>query len=332
VADSQEELGLKIVKELTDERQVWTWQTRAGLEEGTLLVGDLDVPLQAGAVQAFRRDPEWLYGEGIGASRAPLVMMEFALRSLRGVRKLRRLPLGILCYTDEGRDASGSTELIKEAASRVKRVLVLRPGNPEHHVVTQRRGWRKYRLLVRGKPQRPGRGGKRPEVLLWTCRKLEEISRLSSRRDRIAVVATDLRTSAFPKLLPHEVRSSLLVSYLDSHLADSVESRMREVFREGGYHLELEVVSDRPPMRKRRANEPLIRALARVAAEWEIPFAHESSLYPSVAGLVPSRVQVVCGIGPVAREIGTPHEAVQRISLLQRTLLLAQFLIHQLKE
>jgi D-alanine-D-alanine ligase len=332
LARSVEEMGLRIVKELTDERQVWTWQTRAGLEGGTLLVGHLDVPWEGGAAQAFRRDPDCLFGEGIGVSRAPLVMMEFALRSLRGVRKLRRLPLGILCYADEGRDASGSTELIREAASRVKRVLVLRPGNPESRVVTQRRGWRKYRLLVRGKPQRPGRGGKRPEVLLWTCRKLEEISRLSSRRDRIAVTATDLRTRAFPKLLPHEVTGTLLVSYLDSHLADSVESRMRELFGEGGYHLELEVVSDRPPMRRRRANEPLIRALARVAAEWEIPFAHESSLYPSVAGLVPSRVQVVCGLGPVAREIGTPQEAVQRISLLQRTLLLAQFLIHQLKE
>ena len=30
--------------------------------------------------------------------------------------------------------------------------------------------------------------------------------------------------------------------------------------------------------------------------------------------------------GPVARDLGTPNESVQRIGLIQRTLLLAEFL------
>jgi D-alanine-D-alanine ligase len=40
----------------------------------------------------------------------------------------------------------------------------------------------------------------------------------------------------------------------------------------------------------------------------------------------------LCGMGPVARDLGTPNEAVQRISLVQRTLLLAEFLANQLEE
>jgi hypothetical protein len=31
----------------------------------------------------------------------------------------------------------------------------------------------------------------------------------------------------------------------------------------------------------------------------------------------------------VARDLGTPHESVQRISLIQRTLLLGQFLVEE---
>jgi hypothetical protein len=34
----------------------------------------------------------------------------------------------------------------------------------------------------------------------------------------------------------------------------------------------------------------------------------------------------VCGVGPVARALYTPDESVDRISLMQRTLLLAEFL------
>ncbi len=50
-----------------------------------------------------------------------------------------------------------------------------------------------------------------------------------------------------------------------------------------------------------------------------------------MAGLVPEPASVVCGVGPVTRDRGTPDEAVQRISLVQRTLLLAEYLIGRAK-
>ena len=70
-----DDLGMKAVAELTDAPHAYPWQTGAGLEGGTLLVAHLDVPAVAATPhQPFRRDPEWLHGEGIGTSRAPLVM------------------------------------------------------------------------------------------------------------------------------------------------------------------------------------------------------------------------------------------------------------------
>ena len=77
---------------------------------------------------------------------------------------------------------------------------------------------------------------------------------------------------------------------------------------------------------KRRANTELARMLERTAKRWEIPLRRESSVWPSIAGLAPARTGVVCGIGPVARNIYTPDESVDRISIMQRTLLLAEFL------
>ena len=116
------------------------------------------------------------------------------------------------------------------------------------------------------------------------------------------------------------------MTYPDAKIADEMEATMREALGRKGPRWELEMVSDRPPMKERRNAKPLFRAMVEAAAKWEIPLEHESSVWPSVAGLVPSRVPCVCGIGPVARDLGTPQEAVQRISLVQRTLLLAEFL------
>ena len=81
-------------------------------------ISHLDIPIDPGIpAPVFRRDPEWLYGEGIGMSRGPLVMMDYVLKALRHNRMLQQLPMGVLYYLDEGRDCRYSAELIRRAAA-----------------------------------------------------------------------------------------------------------------------------------------------------------------------------------------------------------------------
>ena len=323
-----QEMKMKPVKEFTDTRSAWTWETNAGLAGGTLFIGHIDVPLESGIpVQTFRREPEWLHGEGIGVSRAPLVMLEFALRSLRYNRLLHQLPIGVLYYLDEGRDCRYSAEIIRAASSRAARVLVLRPGSPGDNVITKRRGQRKYNLIVEGKPQRIGQQRKSPEVILWFSNKITELSNISAKKDRTALSVTEITTSSFPMLLPHQVRATLVLSYSDSMLADGIEEQMKELFKQTTFKWNLKIISDRPPMKERPNSLRLSKPLASVAQKWEIGLSEESSVVPSVAGLVPDNIPVLCGIGPVARDLYTPQEAVNRISLIQRTLLTAEFLV-----
>ena len=87
---SLDEAGMRRVDDFSDDQNVFTWETAAGVTGGTLLVVHLDVPpSQSVAAQAFRREPEWLFGDGIGSSKAPLASLEFALRALRHARVLR---------------------------------------------------------------------------------------------------------------------------------------------------------------------------------------------------------------------------------------------------
>ena len=138
-------------------------------------------------------------------------------------------------------------------------------------------------------------------------------------------------TIAFPLLLPHRVTGTLLLSYLDEKIAHEVEEKMLNILGRDGFNWQLRLISDRPPMKKRHANRRLAKDLTEIARKWEIPLSQESSLWPSVAGLVPRSTEVICGIGPVVQNLYTPNEAVQRISFMQRTLLLAQFLSQDIR-
>jgi len=322
-----QEIKMKPIKRFTDNHAAWTWETRAGMKGGCLFVGHIDVPLRLDVQgQGFRREPEWLYGEGIGSSRAPLVMLEYALRALRSQRWLQKLPIGVLVYMDEGRDTRYSAEIIRAAAAEAKRVFVLRPASPQSHIIVQRRGRRNYRLVIEGSPPRLGKASKQPQALLWLAQKIGEIAELSSRQERLAVSAAEIKTEAFPMLLPHRITARLLVSYLDSRTADAAQEKIRDILKGSKFKIGLEMISDRPPMKERRTNLRLAKSLSAVAQEWEIPLPQDSSLWPSVGGLAPARVPVVCGVGPAARDLYTPQEAVNRSSLIQRTLLIAQFL------
>ena len=327
------DLGMKQVDNLTDEPSAWTWETQKGLQDGLLFICNLDVPVDGDFPrQEFRRDPEWLHGEGAGSARAPLVMLEFAFRSLRSIRQLRRLPIGVLCYSDEGFDARYSAPTIRAAAGRAKDVFVLRPGLVGDHIITQRRGQRRFRFRVEGESLRLGRYTKKPDVLRWSWQKLEEIAQLTSQSQRISVSTVDFKTDRLPMRLPHRVTANVVITYPNQAAADSIVEKIRSILGKGGPKWELALLTDRPSFIERPAGLRLADELAAIARKWEIPLERESSAWPSVAGLLPPKQAVLCGIGPIAHNLRTPQEAVQRISLVQRTLLLAEFLVSRLGE
>ncbi len=320
------DLGLREVPEFSDGRSALMWESRAGFRDGTLMVSHLDVPLgETSPFQAFRREPEWLFGEGIGTSRAPLVSIEFALRALRHLRVLAKRKVGVLVVLDEGRDAQDSAPRVRDAMASAGRVLVLRPSGTGNQVITGRRGQRKFRLVVEGEPVWPGRAKRQP--LVWFAEKLREIDALTSKSARRSVSVSELRTEAFPMLLPHRLTGSLLVTYADPDRANEAEAAVRKILGKKGPKWTLAPISDRPPLARTKRGRELARELGAAASAWDIPLNEEDSSWPSVAGLAPESVPVACGLGPVSRDLYTPHEAVQRLSVIQRTLLLAQFLL-----
>ena len=325
-----EELGMREVPELTRAREVATWQTKAGLDDGVLLIGHLDVPLtHEFPPQPFHKTSEWLHGEGVGSSRAPLVMLEYALTSL--YEMLPRIPLGVLYYADEGNGARHSKDEIIAAATRAREVLVLRPSPRADAVVTARLGRRRFKLRVDAESLPLGTTFNPQSALRWTWQRLEEIAGLSSEAEEIQVATTDLQAKRHVLCLPHQVTAEIMETYPTPATGDTTEGRLHDILGrggEGGPQYQLVTETERPPFVGRRAGDKLAGELAEVASGLKIALERESKVvvWPSVAGLVPADKACVCGVGPMARDLRTPRERVQRLSLAQRALLLAHFL------
>jgi D-alanine-D-alanine ligase len=322
------ELGLRPAKLFHEEPHVLAWETIKGLDDGTLLLCSLDVPRRTKQSRIpFSKDPEWFYGEGVGSSRASIAMIIQVLQALKSLRKLNSIPLGVIFYTDLGFECKYSEETIRRASERARQVLVLWPGNVGNHLITQRRGQRKYHLGIEGKSLRLGQTTKSISPLKWLLDRLDKIINLSSKREKISVSALNINTEAAPMLLPHRIEVTILMSYLEPRIADKTENAIKEIIRGGGVVSALSLISDRPPMRDRNKNRTLLNQLKNTAEQWDIPIDDETSLWPTVAGLVPPTVPVVCGVGPVAKDLNTYKESVSRGSIMERTLLLAEFLV-----
>ncbi len=320
------ELGLEPREESTDTSSTWLWETGPSVRGGTLLVAHIDVPLAHEAPNApFRRDPEWLYGEGVGSSKAPLAAIEFGLRALRP-KRLRRSRLGVLLYADEGLDCRYSAKTIRKVTSEAARVLVLRPGNAGGLAVNARRGQRRYRLRIDAASRRLGVASKKQDALQWLFGRAQELCGLTNRKQRISVDVTDVRTQAAPLLAPHRVDATVVVTFPDNAAGERLELKMREVLGRDNMRWSLDIVADRPATFDAPDRVKFAAKLGAVAESWELPFGVESSVWPSVAGLVPEHTPVLCGMGPVATDLYTSQEAVSRVSVVQRTLLLAAFL------
>lgn len=327
-----EGIGLKPVREFTNKRHTFCWETRAGMQDGILLIGHIDVPINPYlAFEAFRSDPEFLYGEGIGSSRASLAMLEYSLKALKQVDKLDQLHLGVLYYGDEGLDCVESEDTIRKACMLAKKILILRPGNAPDKVITSRRGQSRYRLTVEGEPKRLGAKGRKPDLLRVLYCKLDQLSKLSLRKERIAVSAVDIKTEAHPGMIPHRAVVEIQTTYPTKEKGTQLEKSLKEILSGDDLKWRLAKQSDRPPMTERKTNQQLLNSLNNIATEWDIPLSKESSLMPSVAGLVPRSVPTICGIGPVVHNLYTSRESIERISLVQRTLLLSQLLLEQSK-
>lgn len=327
--DRLSRLGLKTSGHYSNGRSAWTWETEAGLEGGTLLVAPLDIPgNRIGFPIPFRKEGEWVYGEGIAASRGGLVTMLSALKALKEIGALDEQRVGIFFYSDEGRGMRYSSEDLRRVSRKAKQVIVLQPGFEGGKIVNQRRGTKRYSLILEGTPLRVGSRSNQIDVLTYFLQQTEKIRGISCPEARLTVAIQDVQSERYSVLLPHRVKATISITFIDEDQAIRAEKQLKDVIKSNSRGIKsfIEKLSERPPFVYNEAN-PLVKRIGELCQEWQIPYGTESSLLATAAGEIPDNIPVVCGFGAASKGLFTPNEAIHRGELIQRTFLLSLLLV-----
>ncbi|SHE88057.1 M20/M25/M40 family metallo-hydrolase [Alkalibacter saccharofermentans] len=329
---SFEDLEMTKASDFTNNRSAWTWETTQGFEGGTLMVVTIDVPHEGkgGYPIPFRREPEWLYGEGIASSRAGIACVIQALSALKIAGKIEDKKLGVFIYSDEGRGMRYSSHMLRLASAKAKEVIIMQPGFLNGKVVDQHRGSRKYSILVEGPFQRTGAHTTTPDAMSWFLAKSEIIRNISRPKEMINMAVQEVHSERYSILLPHRVRATVYLSFLDKDLAQQAEDALYSMFEnpsEDEISVYIQKLEERPPLNKSERTSQMTEKLRIISEEWKLPFGTESGLLPTAGGEVPESTDLICGFGPASRDMFTPNECIHRGELLQRALLLTMYLL-----
>jgi D-alanine-D-alanine ligase len=241
--------------------------------------------------------------------------------------------IGMFVYSDEGRGMRYSSRYLKKAADKAKEVFVLQPGYAGGKVVNQRRGSRKFSIVVEGGSMRIGTRSNRTDVLTWFLQRVDKINGMSEHEKKLSVVVQDVHSERYSMLMPHRVKAAVYITYLDSEIADYTEKQIKEIFKSDTKSINsyVEKLEERPPMLKINKNKNIIVKLKEISEEWKLPFGIESSLLPSAAGEISQDIPVLCGLAPASYDMYTPQESIHRGELIQKTLLLTFYLLNKIK-
>lgn len=321
-------LSMRRDTRFSDGKSRWLFTTEAGIENGILFVVPIDT-IPHGTPSPFRKEPERLFGEGIAASRGGLVSLFTALDAVHQSQQLAHQKIGIFMYADEGNGMRYSAKTLNRLAKQAQAVFVMAPSHQENRLVLQRRGSMKIHVVAEGKPERLGAKQPRENMLDVMVKKLTEVRALASSHATFDIGIQSLNTTRHHALLPHRLEASVVLTFIDMALARKIETDVRKHFnlKAHGIKTYTETVEVRPPLLKTAAQTALIKTFETIGASWSIPVKTESTILPSAAGEIPKTVPVICGLAPSSKALYTPNESISRVELIQKTMLIAQFLL-----
>ncbi len=323
-------IGLTNVEAFTNSNSIWSWETKEGYENGTLLVLPLDIPNKSDPFHPeFKKEAEWIFGNGIASSNASITCVLKALEGLKNAKKLKNRKIGIFAYSDEGKGMRYSGKLLQQASKLAKEVIIMQPGSLGGKIVNQRRGYRKFNVVIERSSTMINSKSSPTDIFFWFTEKINELKEIIKNHDKLSIAVTDIQSSNNHMMRSHRISASIFLTYIDSQVADKIESEIKRIFRSTSKNIKSYIsnIEVRPPMIKNNVQNDLIMRLKNISDELELPFGVDSKSIPSAGGDVAQGIPVVCGMSPSGRNLYSVNESINRLELLQKTVLLAEYLL-----
>mgnify|MGYP002398120041 CR=1 FL=1 len=300
---------------------------------GLLLVGHMDTVFPADTdFNWYRDDGVRVYGPGVIDMKGGLVVAVWALAALAHIGLLDRIPLTLICNSDEEIGSPASSLLVQTEAERSLLGLVFECGGLAGELVTGRKGKGGYLLKVHGRAGHAAFAGvDKASAILELSHKIIALERLNDPERQLVVNVGTVHGGIGPNTVADFATAEIDTRYLRLEDAELTAAKIEEITVKSTIkdtRGELELTGGRLPMEQSDTNHRLYRIIEQEATRLGIPCAEELRSGVSDANTIAATgIPVVDGLGPIGGCDHSDREYMIRESLPQRSQLAALAII-----
>ena len=293
-----------------------------------MLLGHFDTvwPLGTLARMPFRIEQDRAYGPGVLDMKSGVVMMMFAMRTLREAKTNHR-PVTIFLDTDEEVGSESSRSITEAIARECEAVLVLEPAQgPQGHLKTARKGVGNFTLRVRGKASHAGVDFEKGQnAIVELSRHVLEVIKFVDLQRGITVNPGVIQGGTRSNVVAAEAWAEVDIRVARLADAPELEQRFRGL-RPFNPECRLEVSGgiNRPPMERTPDTVRLLEVAQAVAKELGLELGEAATGGGSDGNFTSALgIPTLDGLGAVGEGAHAAHESIALKDMSLRTCILA---------
>jgi glutamate carboxypeptidase len=305
----------------------------AAAAKAIYLVGHVDTVFPPDhPFQQCRRTDGLLTGPGTADMKGGLAVMAYALKIVKDLGILDKLPLVMILNSDEEAGSISSRELFEAEREKARLCLVGECAGLHHEIVVSRNG--KIGACVRsfgqGRHVCLGAAGKSSAVLEMAHR-IIALEGLNGSLAGVDINVGRVQGGLGPGTVPESASCLLDIRWREGDRQNSLQTRLEEEIAAAvlpGCRSEFEVLNFRPAMPEHPDSRPLVRMVREIARNLGQEIGTEHRRGTSDANFFGSfGVPALDGWGPVGDKDHTAEEFIKISTLRERTALLSLFLV-----
>lgn len=267
-----------------------------------------------------------LFGPGVLDMKSGLVMLVFALATLRSLNLKPRKRINVFINSAEETGHPAAHEVIRRMAKRASLVLCLEPALPGGALKLERKGRLVVRLDVRGKAAHGGTPEKGVNAIEELAVQLQRLKKLRAGETTVNIGQAGGGEKA--NVVPESAWAVLDVRFwkaMDRERVMRTVKEMKPALR--GAHIKFSVDSTMPPMEKTKASARLFEDAGRIAASIGLALKGGKTGGGSDASIAAGLgIPTLDGLGPDGDGIHAENEHILLSSFVERTALLTRLL------
>jgi D-alanine-D-alanine ligase len=293
-----------------------------------LLLMPIDNEVKLARHEHYREHEQYLEGTGIWEKKGGVAVVVSALQSLRFIRNLKKIKIGILLTTDSTIDGRYSRNLIQEKATRAKKVIALSGSSKEEGLVLSRSGSALYRFEMKLVNKEHSENVASTAYLF--NKTLAGISSITGSQGDIVIAPYDIRfhSNIFKKYAYGS--AGISVRYNSPKAHEVIEDKLKKIIRQQKSNKNIQVLFEggqkRPPMEKSRASEAFYEEILSLTRLIDVRVTKEHRWSSTDICHIETELPRIDGLGPVGEYLLHENERIIRHSLSDRALLLAMIL------